>query len=61
MYSISYNGPQAEVRQTVMNLIDVNEKMARDKLSTMIGEKIIAKVFNDNLKDFKQDEDMEPI
>lgn len=35
--------------------------MARDKMSAMIGEKIIGKVFNDNLKDFKQEEDMEPI
>jgi hypothetical protein len=32
-----------------------------DKLSNMIGEKIIAKVFNDNLRDFKQEDDMEPI
>jgi hypothetical protein len=27
--------------------------MARDKMSTMIGEKIIGKIFTDNLKDFE--------
>lgn len=30
-------------------------------MSSMIGEKVIGKVFNDNLKDFKSEEDMEPI
>lgn len=30
-------------------------------MSTMIGETIIGKVFNDNLRDFKSDQDMEPI
>lgn len=42
-------------------LIAVSEKMARDKTSDMIGSKIIGKVFNDNLRDFKKDSDMEPI
>lgn len=27
----------------------------------MIGDKIIGKIFNDNMKDFKSQEDMEPI
>jgi hypothetical protein len=49
------------VTETVTDLIEVSEKMARDRLSEVIGEKIIGKVFNDNLKDFRQDEDMEPI
>jgi hypothetical protein len=37
--------------------------MARDKMSSMIGEKIIGKIFNDNLKDYQQnkEQDMEPI
>ena len=35
--------------------------MGRDKISQMIGEKIIGKVFNDNLADFKSQDDMEPI
>lgn len=32
-------------------------------MSTMIGEKIIGKIFNDNLKDFSStnEQDMEPI
>ena len=42
-------------------LISISEKMARDKTSDMIGSKIIGKVFNDNLRDFKKDSDMEPI
>ena len=35
------------------NFINLNEKMARDKMSSMIGEKIIGKIFTDNLKDFE--------
>lgn len=35
--------------------------MGRDKMSSMIGDKIIGKIFNDNMKDFKSQEDMEPI
>jgi hypothetical protein len=52
---------QPEVAENVTNLIQITEQQSRDKLSEMIGEKIIAKVFNDNLRDFKQEEDMEPI
>lgn len=40
------------VREKVTNLIQITEKQARDKLSEMIGEKIIGKVYQDNLKDF---------
>lgn len=29
--------------------------MGRDKMSTMIGEKVIGKIFTDNLKDFEND------
>jgi hypothetical protein len=43
------------------NLIAISEKAAKDKMSTMIGDKIIGKVFNDNMKDFQQEDDMEPI
>jgi len=43
------------------DLISITEKMSKDKMSNMIGEKIIGKVFNDNLKDFEQQDDMEPI
>lgn len=40
------------VVESVTNLIQINEKQSKDKLSEMIGEKIIGKVFNDNLNDF---------
>ena len=45
------------------HFIRLNEKVARDKMSTMIGEKIIGKIFTDNLKDFEEtkEQDMEPI
>jgi len=44
------------------NLIDVSENTARNKFSEMIGEKIIGKVFRDNLADFSsEDQDMAPI
>jgi hypothetical protein len=36
--------------------------MGRDKMSSMIGEKVIGKILTDNLKDFQNDQqDMEPI
>lgn len=35
--------------------------MGRNMFSEMIGDKIIGKIFNDNLKDFKSEQDMEPI
>jgi hypothetical protein len=57
----TYNPVAKPAVALVTDLIAVSEKMARDKMSEMIGEKIIGKVFNDNLKDFKEDEDMEPI
>jgi len=40
----------------------VTENMARNKFSEMIGEKIIGKVFKDNLSDFSTEtQDMAPI
>ena len=42
--------------------IEINEKVGRDKMSAMIGDKIIGKVFRDNMDDFNQNiNDMEPI
>lgn len=37
--------------------------MASEKMSSMIGDKIIKKIFKDNLRDFESgsQEDMEPI
>lgn len=49
----TYNPVTTTQAPLVRDLIGVTEKMARDKMSEMIGEKIIGKVFNDNLKDFK--------
>jgi len=48
-------------KESKVQLIEVTENMARNKLSDMIGEKIIGKVFTDNLKDFNAEQDMEPI
>ena len=56
-----YNYVQMNYKPLEKALIAVSEKMARDKTSDMIGSKIIGKVFNDNLRDFKKDSDMEPI
>ena len=43
--------------------IDLTEKMGRDQMSLMIGDKIIGKIFTDNINDYLNDnqEDMEPI
>ena len=35
--------------------------MGREEMSRMIGDKVIGKVFDDNLADFKQADDMSPI
>ena len=45
------------------NFVRVNELMASEKMSSMIGDKIIKKIFKDNLRDFESgsQEDMEPI
>jgi hypothetical protein len=34
--------------------INVTEKIARDEMSRMIGEKVIGKVFSDNLAEFHE-------
>ena len=43
--------------------IDLTEKLGRDHMSMMIGDKIIGKIFTDNINDFlsENQEDMEPI
>ena len=50
LYAYNYN-PKPEKHKD--QFIEITEKMGRDKISQMIGEKIIGKVFNDNLADFK--------
>ena len=43
--------------------INLTEKMGRDQMSLMIGDKIIGKIFTDNINDYLNDnqEDMKPI
>ena len=44
------------------NFIAISENEARQQISLMLGEKVIGKVFNDNLNDFDDNQqDMEPI
>ena len=59
LYAYNYGGPKSDKLKN--QFIEISEKMGRDKISQMIGEKIIGKVFNDNLADFKSQDDMEPI
>ena len=48
-------------KKDVKKFIDFTEQIGRDELSRMIGEKVIDKIFVDNLQDFKQQQDMGPI
>ena len=41
--------------------IGITENLARDQMIKMIGSKIISKIFDDNLKDYENAQDMEPI
>ena len=59
LYSYNYFGPINEKHKSLF--IEISEKVGRDKISQMIGEKIIGKVFNDNLADFESSDDMDPI
>ena len=52
-----FAAPQKQEAQ----FLELTEKESRDRMSQMIGDKIIAKIFNDNLKDFISTDDMEPI
>ena len=59
LYAYNYFGPKNEKQKSLF--IEISEKVGRDKISQMIGEKIIGKVFNDNLADFESSDDMDPI
>ena len=62
LYSNNYLPATVKKSQKEAQFIDINEKAGRDKMSTMIGEKIIGKVFKDNMESFQSNgEDMEPI
>ena len=41
-------------KSIVKGFINVTEKIARDEMSRMIGEKVIGKVFSDNLAEFNE-------
>ena len=58
LYTYEYR-PSQKTQQR--QIIAVDEQMGRNMFSQMIGDKIIGKIFNDNLRDFKSEQDMEPI
>ena len=35
-------------------MVGITEKTARDQISNMMGDKVIGKIFKDNLKDFEK-------
>ena len=44
------------------NFLSITENQARSQVSLMLGEKVIGKIFSDNLNDFNDNQqDMEPI
>lgn len=61
LYAYNYHDNTLNQISNVPRYIDITEHMGRSKMSTMIGETIIGKVFNDNMRDFKSEGDMEPI
>ena len=68
-YSYEGYGSQAKETKQVKKVnavkssqfIAITEKIGREEMSRMIGEKVIGKVFADNLEDFKGGQDMGPI
>ena len=53
--SLSYNlkpKVQSHAVSKKKQFIDLTEKLGRDQMSLMIGEKIIGKIFTDNINDF---------
>ena len=53
--SMSYNlkpKVQSNAASKKKQFIDLTEKLGRDQMSLMIGDKIIGKIFTDNINDY---------